>query len=263
MKTNSLDLINKRKTRIEILQDRIKNAEEMINIMKNDLEKREMGETSKIEKALNELREMKQKMTEISTENTNKIDHELTLLKEESLLLVNNTKLRMVDQNKKIIAEKEENESEISKLKQEIIKLKMDLSLSKNKENELMDINGGLLEKINKLESKAYGYDIAKKFEMHQNKKNNEKRYQMSDPNSSKANEDNYLANNFWNRESDSNKQPSKLDDINKKVGLWVGNSSTNIDKLVSDVENINIRYSNNELKTGMRKHTSLIFNNK
>ncbi len=261
MKTENLDLINKRKTRIEILQDRIKNAEDMIKIMKDDLEKREIGETSIIEKALNELREMREKMILISEDNKNKIDQDITLLKEESLLLINNSKLRMTDQNNKIKIEKELNESEISKLKQEIIKLQHELSISKNKENDLLNINNGLQEKINKLESKAYGYDIAKKFEMHQNKKNNEKKYQMADANINKANEDNNFANNFWYRES--NKQPSKLEDINKKVGLWVGNSSTNIDKLVTDVENINMRHSNNELKTGMRKITSLILNNK
>jgi hypothetical protein len=200
------------------------------------------------------------------------LDTELRKINNDSLLLINNEKVRVLTQNEKLKFEKKEKNDQIKKLQDEILKLNLSLKIYKLKEDKLNEDNALLQEKFKNLESKAFGYDIAKKFEIHQNKLNTQKKYpNLVDPNKYRAIEDDQLANNFWEREKLTlNKSPSKLDDMAKQKGLWIGNSSSNIDKLMNDVNiskkneiNLNMAKYSESINTNMRKFSPMILNNR
>ena len=275
MITNKDDFTKKRKTRVEVLEERIINAELIIEELNKDLKEEGVKEISKIESVLNELREMKKKIIQIETEDNMIIEQQLLQINEESLLIINKDKIRVVDENEQLKKNKIEQDEFIRKLQEEMLSMKLSLNITRNKENELNEQNSILEEKLKKLKSEAYGFDIAKKFEMHQNKKNNEKKYLGHiDPNRNKAIEDNHLAYNLWERENITNpKYPSKLEDLTKQKGLWIGNSASSIDKLMYDIDysekkpenNLmgnNNRYQNS-LNTNMRKISPMILSNK
>jgi chromosome segregation ATPase len=271
MITNKDDFTKKRKTRIEILEERIIAAQNMINELNQELKEEGVKEISKLESVLNDLRLMKEKLIEKEKLDNEILDEELRKMNNDSLLIINNEKVRVVMESEKLKSEKKEKDDQIKKLQEEILKLNLSLKNYKNKEDKLNEDNAVLQEKFKNLESKAYGYDIAKKFEMHQNKLNTQKRYpNIIDPNKYRAIEDDHLANNFWEREKlTSNKSPSKLDDLAKQKGLWIGNSSSNIEKLMNDVNiskrnevNLNMAKYSDSINTNMRKFSPMILNN-
>jgi chromosome segregation ATPase len=271
MITNKDDFTKKRKTRIEILEERIIAAQNMINELNQELKEEGEKEISKLESVLNDLRLMKEKLIEKEKLDNEILDEELRKMNNDSLLIINNEKVRVVLENEKLKSEKKEKDDQIKKLQEEILKLNLSLKNYKNKEDKLNEDNAILQEKFKNLESKAYGYDIAKKFETHQNKLNTQKRYpNIIDPNKYRAIEDDHLANNFWEREKlTSNKSPSKLDDLAKQKGLWIGNSSSNIEKLMNDVNiskrnevNLNMAKYSDSINTNMRKFSPMILNN-
>jgi hypothetical protein len=131
-----------------------------------------------------------------------------------------------------------------------------------------METNSVLKNKVDDYKSKAYGYDISKKFEIHQNKLNNEKKANNQiDPNRNKAIEDNVLAYNLWEKQNiASQRNPSKLEDLTRQNQLWIGNSSNNIEKLVYDINSNNLsnmeNWNKNILHSNMRKYSPYVLNN-
>jgi hypothetical protein len=272
MITNKDDFTQKRKTRLEILEERILAAQKLINELNQELKLEGVKEISKLESVLNDLRSMKENMIKKENIDNQILDTELRKINNDSLLLINNEKVRVLTQNEKLKFEKKEKNDLIKKLQDEILKLNLSLKIYKLKEDKLNEDNALLQEKFKNLESKAFGYDIAKKFEIHQNKLNTQKKYpNLVDPNKYRAIEDDQLANNFWEREKLTlNKSPSKLDDMAKQKGLWIGNSSSNIEKLMNDVNiskkneiNLNMAKYSESINTNMRKFSPMILNNR
>jgi len=272
MITNKDDFTQKRKTRLEILEERILAAQKLINELNQELKLEGVKEISKLESVLNDLRSMKENIIKKENIDNQILDTELRKINNDSLLLINNEKVRVLTQNEKLKFEKKEKNDQIKKLQDEILKLNLSLKIYKLKEDKLNEDNALLQEKFKNLESKAFGYDIAKKFEIHQNKLNTQKKYpNLVDPNKYRAIEDDQLANNFWEREKLTlNKSPSKLDDMAKQKGLWIGNSSSNIEKLMNDVNiskkneiNLNMAKYSESINTNMRKFSPMILNNR
>ena len=103
---------------------------------------------------------------------------------------------------------------------------------------------------------------------IYQNKLNNEKTYNSNiDPNRNKTIENENLAFSLWEKQYSQNiKHPTKLDEISKTNGLWIGNSASNIEKFLHEVNSSKNRKENsgNELiNTNMRKYSPMIINNK
>lgn len=272
MITNKDDFTQKRKTRLEILEERILVAQKLINELNQELKLEGVKEISKLETVLNDLRSMKENIIKKENLDNQILDAELRKINNDSLLFINNEKVRVLMQNEKLKIETKEKNDQIKKLHDEILKLNLSLKIYKLKEDKLNEDNSLLQEKFKNLESKAYGYDIAKKFEIHQKKLNTQKKYpNLVDPNKYRAIEDDHLANNFWEREKLSlNKSPSKLDDMAKQKGLWIGNSSSNIEKLMNDVNiskkieiNLNMAKYSESINTNMRKISPMILNNR
>jgi hypothetical protein len=269
MITNKEDFQKHRKTRVELLEERIINAQKLIDEINNELKKEDEPEISRLEKILNEVREMKNSIIQQDQVNRNEINSELEKINKDSLLILNNEKMRIVFQNEKLEKEKKDNQNYIKKLEEELMHRKLEIELYKKKENDLLEQASILDDKLKILRSKAYGYDIAKKFEVHQNKINSEKS-NIIDPNRNKTIEDEVLAFNFWERENLHPIKNSKLEDLTKQKGMWIGNPGANIEKFIYDTDSNAIKNNHivnnpygNKIQSNMRKFSPMILNNK
>jgi hypothetical protein len=277
MITNKDDLYNikKRKTRLEALEERIISAEKLIAELNEELQEEGIHEIEKLEKTLQELKEIKQNIIETEEKDQHHVEKELNKISHESLLILNNEKVKIINENEKLKHTHKEREDYIKKLEDEIHRKNLEIEIRKKKESELLETNAVLEDNVKVLKSKAYGYDISKKFEIYQNKIHNEKKvHNQVDPNRNKPIEDDNLAYNLWERESGRNlRMPSKLEDLSKQKQLWIGNSTSNIEKFIYDLDasqkqnysntyNMN-NMNNNQLSTNMRKFSPMIMNTK
>jgi hypothetical protein len=272
MITNKEDFTKKRKTRLEALEERILNAEKLIEELNKELKEEGKKELTKFEQTLNELRDMKNTILEEQEKSKMNLDSAEKEVLNESMLLINTDKVRIENKNEELLKEKKELTEYIKRLHAEIMKKDLEIQIKKKQENDLLEQNAEQEDKIRVLRSKAYGYDIAKKFEIHQNKLKNE-----NEKKAHKLIEDEKLAYNFWERENMMQmKNPTKLDDLSKNKQLWINNPTSNIEKLMYDIDtnkvksnsNIiqspygNIKSKENNLGSNMRKYSPMILNN-
>jgi hypothetical protein len=148
---------------------------------------------------------------------------------------------------------KEQNEY-IKKLETELIETRTRMmNMSKNADL----LQGSLVNKeveVNKLKSKAYGYDINKKLEYQQQR--------VKPYGSNNYGDDDY---GLWENENRNNKNNLKLDQLAKEKQLWIGNPSQNIEKLVNDMDKNyqaheeQINYRDNNINSNLRKYSPLI----
>lgn len=270
MKTDSEEFIKTRRTRLELLEERISRAEKLIEDLKLEFKEEDVKEMNKLQNILLDLRDMKHNLLKVEAEDNINLAQKIKQLTENSLLILNNHKVEIANENEKLKLEKEKNNDYIRKLEQDIIKKNFEMESAKKKENQLNEINSSLEENLRIFKSKAYGYDIAKKFEIYQNKLNNEKFNKMNiDPNKNKNIEDEYLAFSLWEKQYNKNiSYPTKLDDIARHNGLWIGNSQSNVEKLLYEIDSSNKREkysynnSNTSINTNMRKYSPMIINN-
>jgi hypothetical protein len=269
MITNKEDFMKKRKTRLEVLEERILNAETIIEELNKELKDEGISEIQKMEKILNELREMKESIIEEEQKNNKEIKTEMNNFNQESLLLMNIEKVKVMNDNEKLKNEMEKFKEIIKNMEKELISKNVDIQKQKQYNDKILDINSEQEQEIKLLKAKAYGYDIAKKYDIYKHKINNENK-NIIDPNKHRLVEDENLAYNFWERENLAQmKNPSKLDDLAKERQLWIANSSKNIDKLVNKTESrdkdhmYNNPYGNrnNGISTNMRKVSPMILN--
>ena len=235
------EFIKKRRTRIEIVEERILNAEKILEQVKEEFREEDEKELYKLHNILSDLREMKLNILKIEAEEKLNLDKKVNELKGNSLLILNNAKVEIMNENEKMKSIKTDDEDYIRKLEKELMLKNLELELVKTQEDKLLEVNSSLGDEIRILKSKAYGYDIAKKYEYYINKVNNEKTYINSiDPNRNKTIENDKLAISLWEKQFAKNlKNPTKLDDISKHNLLWIGNSSSNAQKLIYDIESL------------------------
>ena len=133
----------------------------------------------------------------------------------------------------------EEDQKRFDAQKEIIKKLESKLSSYRQNINELLETNNDIMrinqlqeEHIQKLKSKAYGYDIASKFEAYKTK-------QKTVPEDNKIIENDHMSYNFWEKENINHlKQSTRLDDMVKEKEMWIGNSNLNLEKLKRNVNN-------------------------
>ena len=279
------DILKTRKTRIEALNDRINEADAFLNTYLPDKDNEQTNPTNptkvlnqRMERMLNELNEMR----ELSNIDQANIEQEVASLPSRSLIELSLSKIKVVQDNKKMKNEAEERENYIKRLEQEILKQRLDLETVKKNENENVVKISTLEDQIRILKSKAFGFDIAKKYEYYKEKTS--KTGQIAQI------EDENLAYAMWEKENyDSKKAPQRLDKIETSKNMWIKDSQSNIDKLVYDVDvansynnvnglnsktnNINSVWksnnrqtntgNNSSIGTNMRKITPMIFDKK
>lgn len=280
---SNYDVLKTRKTRIEALNDRINEADAFLNTYIPDKANEQSNPTNptkilnqRMERMLNELNEMRE-LNKIDQAN---IDQEVANLPSRSLIELSLSKIKVVQDNKKMKVEAEERENYIKRLEQEILKQRLDLETVKKNENENVVKISTLEDQIRILKSKAFGFDIAKKYEYYKEKTS--KAGQIAQI------EDENLAYAMWEKENyDSKKAPQRLDKMETSKNMWIKDSQSNIDKLVYDVDvansynnmnglnsntnNVNSvwRSNNRQVSTGnsigtnMRKITPMIFDKK
>lgn len=279
--TTNMDIMKTRKTRIEALNDRINDADNYLN---NFLPEEGKENTSpahptkvliqRMEKMLGELNEMK----ELSNIDQAAIDKEVASLPSRSLITLSVAKVKVVNENTKMKEQMQEREEYIKRLEQEVLKQRLDLENVKKNENENMVKISTMEDQIRILKSKAFGFDIAKKYEYYKEK--------QGKTGGAAQIEDENLAYAMWEKENyDSKKAPARLEKMETSKQMWIRDSQNNIDKLVYDVDvansynnvngintsnqNVNSAWkssnrqnTNNSIGTNMRKITPMILNN-
>jgi hypothetical protein len=245
MITNKEDFAKKRKTRIELLEERIQVAEEIITHLKENYMKEQNEDLTKISNVVLVLKEMKSELEELNKLEEEQLDPEIAILKQESLLMINIEKIKIIEEKEKLRKEIEEYKSNLKQLHIEISKKEQIIQEEQEKNKKLEDTNAIHADNINLLKSKAFGYDIAKKYETYKKGGN------------AKRQDDNPLEYNVWERENPIyNKQSSRLDELAKEKKLWISNHDSSINKLINNIE------QSSGIGTNMRKYSPIIINN-
>ncbi len=117
-----------------------------------------------------------------------------------------------------------------------------------NKNNELLEKQSSLQDKLSIMQSKAYGFDAAKKFDLYKgNQQRNLNANDQYDPlrHKLKTQQDHQQGYNFWERDNKIN-HANRLDDLSREKDLWVNNQDKNVHKLVNDIDKSSKNNSNN-----------------
>ncbi len=255
MKTNNDDFDIEKKTRLDVINQRITNAESVIEKLKLSLNEESKEEIEKIQAVINN---MKSHAISLKQTDDKTIDKEIDQFRKDGILNVNNEKMKVLIENEKMKALILDKDEVIRKLQEELKSANKQIALAKEKEDELLAENSMIKDKAKNYKSKAYGYDISKKFELYQNKVDHDYNIKHS---SSNRNENQNLAYSMW--EKPTYKNPYKLEELSKQKDLWIGNSS-NIDKLVNDIDANPIGINRSQvqgLSSNMRKYSPYIFN--
>ena len=161
-------------------------------------------------------------------------------------------------------------------------RLKYEEILKQN--NELLAKQATLQDQLSNLQSKAYGFDAAKKFDLYKsNQQKNINAHEQHDPLRHKLDTqfEHQQGYNFWEKENKIG-HSTKLDDLAKEKGLWVNNQDGNVHKLLNDIDrtgkannnNVGGTYGSNYAGTGaglglnnknsgsMSKYSPMILNN-
>ena len=229
---DDLNSQTRRKTRAEMLEERIEKANRLISSIQHDLTDENIQEIERLKQMVSEFKEMKKTMEKVQKEELTSLDKETQSFKENAVLEINLDKMR-------IIMNHEEDQKRFDAQKEIIKKLESKLSSYRQNINELLETNNEIMrinqlqeEHIQKLKSKAYGYDIASKFEAYKTK-------QKTVPEDNKIIENDHMSYNFWEKENINHlKQSTRLDDMVKEKEMWIGNSNLNLEKLKRNVNN-------------------------
>ena len=256
------DLFKARKTRMESLDDRIKDAETFLNSLlpkekkeeetkveneeeekKNETNKEEektekLTENtkssntqkfiSKMQKMIEELEKLKNKSADPS-----EIQTEISNLPSYSLIQLSFSKVSVKKQYEKQKIESNEKDNYIKRLEEEVVKGRLDMEKIKKNESENMIKISSLEDQIRILKSKVFGYDIGKKYEYY-------KDHQDLKVPVGKI-EDENLAFSMWEKENyNSRAKPNKFNQMENEKDMWIKNSQNNIDQLVKNVNNSN-----------------------
>lgn len=151
--------------------------------------------------------------------------------------------------------------------------------------NALLEKQSSLQDQISIVQSKAYGFDTAKKFDLYkgnQNRQHNINAYGQHDHNDPLRNKldtqaENQQGYNFWEKENKIG-HSTRLDDLGKEKDLWVNQQDKNVHKLVNDIDRTkgnnyvggnygtyggtNVNKSVNVNPNSMGKYSNMILNN-
>ena len=266
------DIFKTRKTRMEVLDDRIREADLFLNSLlpkekREELEKNNEEEektenienTSKTQKFITKMEKMIEELNKLKNNNvdSSQIQSEVSKLPPESLIQLSFSKVSVKKEYEKSKKNSIEKDEYIKKLEDEVLKGRIDMEKIKKNESENMSKIATLEDQIRILKSKVFGYDIGKKYEYYK---------EHQDSNHPFANiQDDKLAFSMWEKENYNSRIPNKLNQMENDKEMWIKNSQNNIDKLVKDVNNANSynSFKNNQSSLGgMRRYASTILNN-
>ena len=286
------DIFKTRKTRMEVLDDRIREADLFLNSLlpkekREELEKNNEEEektenienTSKTQKFITKMEKMIEELNKLKNNNvdSSQIQSEVSKLPPESLIQLSFSKVSVKKEYEKSKKNSIEKDEYIKKLEDEVLKGRIDMEKIKKNESENMSKIATLEDQIRILKSKVFGYDIGKKYEYY-------KEHQDSNPPFANI-QDDKLAFSMWEKENYNSRIPNKLNQMENDKEMWIKNSQNNIDKLVKDVNNANSynlrnddpwitkpnnnknafdnSFKNNQSSLGgMRRYASTILNN-
>jgi hypothetical protein len=245
------DIFKTRKTRMEVLDDRIREADLFLNSLlpkekKEELEKNNeinsqeeektenIENTSKTQKFITKMEKMIEELNKLKNNNvdSSQIQSEVSKLPPESLIQLSFSKVSVKKEYEKSKKNSIEKDEYIKKLEDEVLKGRIDMEKIKKNESENMSKIATLEDQIRILKSKVFGYDIGKKYEYYK---------EHQDSNHPLANiQDDKLAFSMWEKENYNSRIPNKLNQMENEKEMWIKNSQNNIDKLVKDVNNAN-----------------------
>ena len=158
-----------RKTRAEALNDRINEA----RVYLNDLLPDDAGEQPvSSQAAINVITKMENMIAEINEleevskkTDANAIAKEIESLGSRSIVTMGISKVVICDKNLKMKQELLEKDQYIKRIEEEMLQQRLELESVKKKENEKMVKISTLEDQIRILKSKAFGFDVAKKYE--------------------------------------------------------------------------------------------------
>jgi hypothetical protein len=259
--TNKESLVKRSKTRLELLEDRIAEAEKSIEAIKSSIGNQQSTELTKLQKVVDSLKTIRADMTDINNKEEIIFDNELSKIREESVLIVNIDKIKILEEKEKLEKELKEYKETIGKLQKEVAAKASALESEKIKNSKLNEANTVFNDNIDVLKSKAYGYDIAKKYEQHR------KNINLNESSKFKQLDSDKMAYNYWERENYNDvKNPTRLEELAKEKQLWISNPSGNINKLISDIDSkkveqgyVNNPYGRNLINSNMRKYSPMI----
>lgn len=251
------DILKTRKTRVEALNERINQADTFISEIGKDQESLNINNLSRMQKIMSELGELRNKLN--TNQSQNEIDTEVNNLPEKSLIALSVGKIKILNENIKLNEKQRQSDEYIKQLENQLLSQRLEIETLKKAENEQLVQVSTLEDQIRILKSKAFGYDISKKFDYYKDKEL--KQSQVAQV------EDENLAYAMWEKENYAGrKMPTKLDQIQSQKQMWISNSKSNIDKLVNDIDASNRPVNNSinkgQLSTNMRKVSPMILNN-
>ena len=175
---------------------------------------------------INELNQLKTN----SNINEGELDKEVSNLPKRGLIEMSLSKNKLKRSKDELGKKDEENKNYIKKLENEIIDQRLLLEKLKQGEAEHLLQISTLQDQIRILKSKAFGYDIAKKYEYY-------KEHESANGPSAHIQDDN-LAYSMWEKENYGERRaPTKLNKLENDKQMWIANSQKNINKLENDVK--------------------------
>ena len=232
-----------RKTRAEALNDRINEA----RVYLNDLLPDDAGEQPvSSQAAINVITKMENMIAEINEleevskkTDANAIAKEIESLGSRSIVTMGISKVVICDKNLKMKQELLEKDQYIKRIEEEMLQQRLELESVKKKENEKMVKISTLEDQIRILKSKAFGFDVAKKYEYY---KEHSKGGNVSNV------EDQNLAYAMWEKENyGSRKQPPRLEKLEQSKQMWLKDSKNRVEQIVKDIDNANSYNNVNE----------------
>ena len=225
-----------RKTRAEALNDRINEARTYLNELLPD----DSGEQPvSSQAAINVITKMENMIAEINEleevskkTDSNAIAKEIESLGNRSIVTMGISKVVICDKNLKMKQELLEKDQYIKRIEEEMLQQRLELESVKKKENEKMVKISTLEDQIRILKSKAFGFDVAKKYEYY---KEHSKGGTVSNV------EDQNLAYAMWEKENyGSRKQPPRLEKLEQSKQMWLKDSKNRVDQIVKEIDNAN-----------------------
>ena len=267
------DIFKTRKTRMEVLDDRIREADLFLNSLlpkekREELEKKDeieeeksenIEKTSKTQKFITKMEKMIEELNKLKNNNieSSQIQSEVSKLPQESLIQLSFSKVSIKKEYEKSKKNSTEKDEYIKKLEDEVLKGRIDMEKIKKNESENMSKISTLEDQIRILKSKVFGYDIGKKYEYYKDHQN------LNHPISNI--QDDKLAFSMWEKENYNPRIPNKLNQMENEKDMWINHSQNNIDKLIKDVNNANSynSFKNSQSNIGnMRRFTPTILKN-
>ena len=158
------------------------------------------------------------------------LDKEVGSLPKRALIEMSISKSKVKRMKDELAKQDQENKDYVKRLENEIIDQRLMLEKLKKGEGEHLLQISTLQDQIRILKSKAFGYDIAKKYEYY-------KEHESANGPSAHIQDEN-LAYSMWEKENYGERRaPTKLNKLENEKQMWIANSMNNINKLEKDVK--------------------------